>query len=149
MTQGHWRGATARDDSVVKRREEMGWSRRQRGLTYYDPGRAYRGYTLFAPNGGDHAYLIDMEGSIVHQWLYAPGIGECHLLPDGHLLLRSARSLGSGGFASAPSSDHLLELDWNWETAWEYRNPRLLSGVNYRTSSKNLNNYSSIIGATQ
>ena len=70
----------------------MGWSRRGVGLTYYDPGRAYPGYTLLTVSGGDKVYLIDLEGSIVHQWHYAHGFGECHLLPSGHLLFRSARS---------------------------------------------------------
>ena len=59
----------------------MGWSRRGVGLTYYDPGRAYPGYTLLTVSGGDKVYLIDLEGSIVHQWHYAHGFGECHLLP--------------------------------------------------------------------
>ena len=103
----------------------MGWSHREIGLTYLDRGRAFPGYTLFAPNGGERAHLIDMEGNIVHQWGYANGIGECHLLPNGHLLLRSARSAGSGAFPGAPSSDHLLELSWNGDTVWEYRNPHL------------------------
>ncbi len=40
----------------------MGWSRRQTGTIYYETGRAYRGYTIFAPNGGDDMYLIDLEG---------------------------------------------------------------------------------------
>ena len=101
----------------------MGWSRREVGLTYLDPGRAFPGYTLFAPNGGERAYLIDMEGNIVHQWWYANGSGECHLLTNGHLMLRSARSVGPGSFPGAPSSDHLLELTWEGDTVWEYRNP--------------------------
>ena len=103
----------------------MGWSRREVGLTYLDSGRAFPGYTLFAPNGGEKAYLIDMDGNRVHQWLYPNGIGECHLLPNGHLLLRSARSESSTGFPGAPSSDHLLELSWKGDTIWEYRNPHL------------------------
>ena len=80
----------------------MGWSRRQVGLTYYDPGRAYPGYTLLVPNGGDNAYLIDMEGSIVHQWRFERGFGECHLLPNGHLLFRAARSADRSGFPGVP-----------------------------------------------
>ena len=42
----------------------MGWSHREISLTYLDPGRAYPGYTLFAPNGGEKAHLIDMEDSL-------------------------------------------------------------------------------------
>lgn len=103
----------------------MGWSRRNIGVTYYDSGRAYLGYTLVSPAGGDAAYLVDMVGTVVHMWRYQRGIGECHLLPDGHLLLRSARSIAPGGFPGAPSSDHLLELDWNGDTVWEHRDPNI------------------------
>ena len=39
----------------------MGWSRRATGLTYYDATRAYRGYTLFAPNGHDEAAQYSFE----------------------------------------------------------------------------------------
>ena len=54
----------------------MGWSNRPTGVTHYDPPHAYRGYTLFSANGGDDAYLVDMEGRFVHRWRktrYNPG----------------------------------------------------------------------------
>ena len=103
----------------------MGWSRRGVGLTYYDPGRAYPGYTLLNVSGGDKVYLIDLEGSIVHQWHYAHGFGECHLLPSGHLLFRSARSTDRGGFPGLPVSDTVGELGWEGEVVWEHHNPNI------------------------
>jgi hypothetical protein len=38
------------------------------GLTTYQPDKAFRGYTLFAPMRDTSAYLIDMQGAIVHRW---------------------------------------------------------------------------------
>lgn len=103
----------------------MGWFQRPTGLTYYDPARAYRGYTLFAPNGGDSAYLIDMEGRIVHRWQCPRGITHGYLLPNGNLLLRTPRSSDSGGFPGMPASDAVQELTWESQVVWEYRNPAL------------------------
>lgn len=103
----------------------MGWSRRATGVTHYRPDRAYRGYTLFAPNDGENAYLIDMEGDIVHRWQCPDGIGQGDLLPNGNLLLRTPRSADSGGFPGVQASGAVQELTWDGEVAWEYRDPNL------------------------
>jgi len=57
------------------------------GVTYWDPAKAYNGYTLFAPLSGKDAWLIDMQGRIVHHW-ELPSHPGCYakLLPNGHLL---------------------------------------------------------------
>jgi len=36
--------------------------------TVYVPHKAYNGYTLFAPKGAEKAWLIDMQGRLVHCW---------------------------------------------------------------------------------
>ena len=38
------------------------------GVTTYQKGRAFDGYTLFAPMMGRNVWLIDMMGQAVHQW---------------------------------------------------------------------------------
>ena len=44
----------------------MGWSiHHPVGLIHYSPSRCYRGYTLICTGGGQHAFLLDMEGHIV------------------------------------------------------------------------------------
>src|SRR5690242_19974629 len=50
--------------------------RRGVGLRALDPDRACPGLTLFAPAGGTDVYLIDLKGSVVHQWKmpYRPGL---------------------------------------------------------------------------
>ncbi len=98
----------------------MGWSNRPTGVTHYDPPHAYRGYTLFSANGGDDAYLVDMEGHFVHRWHSGQGINYGFLLPNGNLLFRT-----NGSLPGLPGSDAIVELDWDGELVWEYRNPML------------------------
>lgn len=96
------------------------------GLIYGTLGESYAGYTLITNNGGDHATLLDMEGRICHRWLSDEGIGYAYLLPNGNLLCRTSKVAdvelvnGLGG-----SSKALLELDWDGNVVWEYRNDML------------------------
>ncbi len=98
----------------------MGWSNRPSGLTHHEPGRAFQGYTLFSTTGGDDAYLVDMDGSVVHRWHFGQGINDGRLLPGGNLLLRTRGSL-----PGLIASDAVVELDWAGNLVWEYRNPNL------------------------
>lgn len=91
----------------------------QKGLTVYDPTRAYNGYNLFFPFGQKDGWLIDMEGRIVHRWRtpYSPG---CHgyLLPNGNILhegrLKSPDEIGYGWTEEFSGVGGLLsEIDWD------------------------------------
>jgi hypothetical protein len=61
--------------------------RRGVGLRGLNRAKAFPGYTLFTPLSGDgEVYLIDLDGTVVHQWRlpYKPGL--CgYLLPNGNL----------------------------------------------------------------
>lgn len=96
----------------------MTTSSRPTGLLRYHPPAAYRGYTLFSPNGGDDAYLIDMEGKFVHRWHYPGGIAYGYLLDSGNLLFRD---LG----VRPPGADHIREIDWESGLVWEHYDPTL------------------------
>ena len=98
----------------------MGWSQRPTGLIHYQPANACRGYTLFSSNGGDDAYLIDMDGNFVHRWHSDGGINYGFLLPNGNLLFRDR-----GSNPNSPSSNAIREFDWEGNLIWEYRNPNL------------------------
>ena len=117
----------------------MGWSPyRTTGLTHHDRAQSFKGYTLATPTGGDSAYLLDMDGRIVHRWRFTairPGYGR--LLDNGNLLMRGVdvtlppptipadraplpfaqhvRRLGG-------NATHLQEVDWDGNVVWEYRN---------------------------
>lgn len=119
----------------------MGWSaHRATGLTYHQPALSQKGYTLFAPLGGDSAYLIGMDGRIVQRWR-PEGLHPfmVRLLPDGKLLaLCSDASLppptSPPNFDQPPSpfaerirrmggaATNLIELDWDGAIVWNYSN---------------------------
>ncbi len=96
------------------------------GLIHSSPKGSYEGYTLFTTNRGDHATLVDMQGRVCHRWRSTEGIGYAYLLPNGHLLCRTEKPQnvevvkGLGGSSAA-----LLEMDWESNVVWEYRNPML------------------------
>ena len=38
------------------------------GVTHWDQERAYNGVTLYSTQGGDKTHLVDMNGTVVHEW---------------------------------------------------------------------------------
>ena len=118
----------------------MGWSvNRATGLTHHDPDESTFGYTLVTPGNGRDAYLLDIEGRVVHRWTFDnldPGYGR--LLDNGNLLM-------SGSDPSLPDAPEdeptkkppplerhvtrlggykttLQEVDWDGNLVWEYEN---------------------------
>ena len=95
------------------------------GLIHYNPQLSYPGYTLFSADT-DKAFLIDMQGRVVHQWQHKDGITNPELLPNGNLicLVPAAGNLkgqeGLNGLATA-----CLELDWDSNIVWRYDDPWL------------------------
>jgi arylsulfotransferase ASST len=98
--------------------------RRGVGLRALDADRACPGLTLFAPLGGRDVYLIDLKGTVVHQWTtpYRPGLYG-YLTPRGTLLyngqIRNDTFLGKAPYMGGA----VLELDRNGRVLWELRNP--------------------------
>lgn len=118
----------------------MGWSvNRATGLTFHRPGLSTKGYTLVTPAWDKEAYLVDIDGRIVHRWTFDtidPGYGR--LLDNGNLLMS-----GSDVNLPEPPADEptkppppferhvtrlggykttLLEVDWDGEVVWSYEN---------------------------
>jgi hypothetical protein len=94
------------------------------GTRFYNPSKAYNGYTLFTPWNGTQAWLVDMRGNIVHWWEtnYRPGLHGM-LLPNGNLLYGGRMpdaplipEIGGGGGV-------LIEFDWNGKEVWRYEDP--------------------------
>ena len=115
----------------------MGWSKHHpTGLIHNSAQNSYRGYTLFSNLGGHHTSLVDMEGRVCHTWQSDQGINYSYLLPNGHLLLRTGPPGQEVSFLDRPERDLLprggrtasgaiLELDWDSNVVWEYRDPLL------------------------
>lgn len=118
----------------------MGWSvNRATGLTFHRPSLSTKGYTLVTPGYDDSAYLIDIDGRIVHRWRFdtiEPGYGR--LLDNGNLLMS-----GSDVTLPDPPEDEptkppppfevhvtrlggykttLHEVDWHGNVVWAYEN---------------------------
>ncbi len=95
------------------------------GLLHYNPALAFRGYTLFTA-GENSALLIDMHGRIVHRWQHPDGLTNAELLPNGHLMalaLPSPNVRGQRGLNGQSAA--CMELDWDGNVVWEYRDPWL------------------------
>ncbi|MBW2094748.1 MAG: aryl-sulfate sulfotransferase [Deltaproteobacteria bacterium] len=98
------------------------------GLAFYDIWRAFNGFTLLTPFEGKSVRLVDMKGRETHHWEteFAPATyGE--LLPNGNLLYAGKAEdghlkdiEGAGGV--------LMELDWDGNVIWEYRDSYLHDG---------------------
>ncbi len=87
------------------------------GLTFSAAG-ASEGYTLFSPHASRDAYLLDIQGRIVHRWVTNSYPGNtAYLLPDGHLL-RSGKTIG-GGFPAGGQGGVVEEYRLGWPPAVE------------------------------
>ena len=106
----------------------MGWSiHHPVGLIHYTPAACQLGYTLFSTTrGGKDAYLIDMQGNVVHRWHSEEGIHYSYLLDNGNLLCRTMPPQEAGGIeAVGGSSASIIELDWDGNLVWAYRDNAL------------------------
>jgi len=107
-----------------------------KGVTHYVSSKAYNGYTLLTPLGSKKPVLIDMKGEVVHQWKmpYPPALSGA-LLENGNFLY--AGYVEKGPLASLKGAGgELLEVDWNDNLVWRYRDPYLHHSF-YRMSNGN------------
>ncbi len=96
-----------------------------KGVMLWDSRKAYNGLTLFTPTEGAGAWLVGMRGTLVNYWRigYQPG-SDAKLLPNGNLLY-------AGKVANSPLADlegaggTLVEVDWDSNVVWEYKDPYL------------------------
>lgn len=108
-----------------------------KGVTHYVPSKAYKGYTLFTPMFGNDAWLIDMQGRIVHHWStepYKPNFAR--FLTNGNLVYQGVKSGGIMGPGVAylfgedceqNEQDRgvcLIEVDWDNNLVLKYEEPQ-------------------------
>jgi uncharacterized protein (UPF0248 family) len=106
--------------------EQNTLKRRGVGLRACDPGRAYPGFTLFAPLFVESrtVYLIDLQGEIVHRWNmpYSPGLSG--YLTERGTLYYNGRSPENNHLSRFPFKGGVaLEADWAGNVLWEVRHP--------------------------
>ena len=108
--------------------EQQTQKRRGTGLTLHNADKASPGYTLFTTLSGDGTvYLIDLKGTIVHQWNipYSPYYAE--LLPNGNLYFNGWTPAEPGDlrFGHWPlyKAGVALEAAWDGSIVWELKHP--------------------------
>ena len=99
----------------------LAWSQggERTGLIRCESG-ASDGYMLFAPLRSTITYLIDLRGTVVHEWKgdYPPGHA-VYLLDNGHLL-KCARGSDHGAFHGGGLGGLIREFDWEGNLVWEF-----------------------------
>jgi hypothetical protein len=88
-------------------------------VSIHDESKVYKGYTLFAPMMEKIAWLVDMQGRVVHYWEmeHPPGV-HGKLTPEGTLMW-----LGRGEGAIEDlggNATYLVEVDWDGNEVWRY-----------------------------
>ncbi|MFC1498884.1 aryl-sulfate sulfotransferase [Verrucomicrobiota bacterium] len=100
-----------------------GIARRQKyGVAIHEPDKAYKGYTYFdAYYEQNRAFLIDMEGRVVHYW-DLPGMFAdfTELLPNGHVLAPVRRIWADSPKFPGFCACTIYEVDWDGNIVWEY-----------------------------
>ncbi len=91
------------------------------GVTHRDDA-ATDGYVLFAPAAGNRAYLVDYNGTAVHQWAVGTGFTNwVYLLPNGHLFMNERCEHREG--VALTGSGLMREYDWHGKLVWEHQDP--------------------------
>lgn len=112
------------------------WTRARRpekGVTLHRPEKAYRGFTLVLSTHGQEAALIDMDGTVVHEWSLPfsavwpnpPHVSDPvddefifwragHVYPNGDLLVIYVAE------GDTPHGYGLVKMDKNSQVIWKY-----------------------------
>jgi hypothetical protein len=83
--------------------------------------QTYDGYTLYFPQGGTKAYLVDMSGANYHTWTFSSSATTTYAsyLLSGGILLRTVNHSGNY-FTGGPISGEVQKVDWNGTVLWDF-----------------------------
>ena len=94
----------------------------QPGVTLIDSKKSTPGFVLFAPGGGKQVYLVDYNGTVVHQWQSGGGLTHwCYLLPNGNLFVNERCEQPQG--VALTSSGLMREYDRHGNLVHELLDP--------------------------
>jgi len=104
-----------------------------RGVVRYDAARAQNGLTLYTSAHEQAAYLIDMEGNVVHRWALAfskvwdESAAVAHPRPDAFIYMEKARVLPNGdlialytAIGDTPWGYGIVKMDSKSRVIWKY-----------------------------
>jgi hypothetical protein len=102
-------------------------------VTVHDPAQAQDGLTLYTSGHEAAAYLIGMDGEVLHEWrrpyssVWEKGAAVKRPQPDSHVYFRKAMVYPNGdllavyeGVGDTPYGYGLVKLDRNSEVLWSY-----------------------------
>lgn len=94
-----------------------------RGVTVFDAGRAQPGYNLYCSGHAPEAYLMDMQGRVVHEWRYElPLAWRAEEDPaedvDGRAFWRRVRLLENGDLLAIFEGIGLIRVDKDSKLVW-------------------------------
>ncbi len=90
----------------------------KRGLIL-NTDEATQGYVLFSPSSSTKTFVMNSEGSIVHQWAGELSSMHAYLLENGHLI-RLERDVDFPTFAAGGQAGRIREYDWNGNMLWDF-----------------------------
>ena len=104
-----------------------------RGVTVYDPERAQDGYTLYTSGHDSKAFLMAMDGAVLHEWsmpysrVWDASAAVKKPVPDTHIYFRKAKLYPNGdllvvydGANDTPHGYGLVKLDRHSNVVWKY-----------------------------
>ena len=90
----------------------------ERGLVL-NTSEATDGYVMFSPENSASMYLMDREGTIVHEWRSNYGIHGGYLMDDGTLYI-DASDVDFPVFAGGGECGRLQKLSWDSKILWDF-----------------------------
>lgn len=104
----------------------------RRGVTVHEPGAAQPGLTLYSTGDGARAVLIDMDGSVVHEWrrpfrdVWDESAAVREPVPENRIYFRKAQVLPGGdllaiyiGYGDTPWGYGMVKLDKDSNVLWK------------------------------
>lgn len=94
------------------------------GTTIYDPAKAWNGYTVLSPLGGNTAIVIDMNGNVVKRWedYNSSAGGPVRILPGGVVIG------AAGANAGKQESLALVARDFEGKELWRFDRNEQITG---------------------
>jgi len=82
--------------------------------------QTYEGYTLYAPQNENKAYLVNMSGTNYKTWTFISGTTcySTYLLPGGDVL-RTINHAGNS-FSGGPVSGEVQKVNWSGTVVWDF-----------------------------
>ncbi len=105
----------------------------KKGVTIHQPEKALQGYTLFTSGHKQSAFLVDMQGTVVHEWhlpfrdFWDETAVEQNPVPSILIYMRNARVFPNGdllaiyaGYGQTPWGYAMVRMDKDSNVIWKY-----------------------------